>query len=80
VRSDEHEDIVTGVVGTSTGDDNTVMRNNRQATWADVVRKPAVTNDTSMTQKKLCGQELMKNRVLFPMRSFSRNNPVDRKV
>jgi hypothetical protein len=78
VRSDGHGTSATGVVDTSTGNDNTVVTSEQ---LEDVVRrKPTTTIATSTTQEKSCGQELVRNRKLVLMRSFSQNNPINRKV
>ena len=76
VRSVDHEDIATGVVDTGTGSDDTVMK----VTWADVVKRPAATTSkVTIVKRQSCGQDLAKRRK-FVSGSFSRNNPVNRKV
>ena len=75
-RSDEHGTTATGVVDTGTGNSGTVAK----VTWADVVRKPAVTNVEATKQRRTCGQELVRSSKLVSRGSFSRNKPVNRKV
>ena len=61
---------------TGTGSDDTVMK----VTWADVVKRPAVTTSkVTIVKRQSCGQDLAKSRK-FVSGSFSRNNPVNRKV
>ena len=80
-RSEDFELTATGVVDTVTECNSTVGKVTG-VTWADVVRRPAVTSNvkmaTAVSSKGTSGIGKRTKSMNVLQRSFSQNNPVNR--